>query len=154
MKTTSEPVLIQDPRLAAIRSDLRRVSIHDAAAVDRLARRRKIDPQQVRQLLSQGQPELAQMVAEVEPLAQRIAIRFHLKGLDGKETRQYIAFRLERAGAERPLFTEEALDLVWERSQGVPRVINTLCDLSLLEGLATKASLVDGHVVRRALLSL
>ena len=105
-------------------------------------------------LVLMGQPELAQMVAGVEPLAQRIAIRFPLKGLDGKETRQYIAFRLERAGAERPLFTEEALDLVWERTQGVPRVINTLCDLCLLEGFASKASVADGRVAQRALASL
>jgi type II secretory pathway predicted ATPase ExeA len=94
------------------------------------------------------------MVGAVEQFAQRIAIRFHLKSLDEKEARQYIAFRLQRAGAERPLFTAEALDLVWERTAGVPRVINTLCDLCLLEGLASKASVVDGRVVRRALASL
>lgn len=105
-------------------------------------------------LILMGQPELAQMVGEVEQFAQRIAIRFHLKGLDEKETRQYIAFRLDRAGAERPLFAEEALDLIWERTRGVPRLINTLCDLCLLEGFASKGSMVDGPVVRRALASL
>lgn len=105
-------------------------------------------------LVLMGQPELAEMLAGVEQFAQRIAIRFHLKALEGKETREYIAFRLQRAGAERPLFTEEALDLVWERTRGVPRVINTLCDLCLLEGFAAKASVVDGRIVRQALLSL
>lgn len=105
-------------------------------------------------LVLMGQPELAEMVGAVEQFAQRIAIRFHLQGLDEKETRQYIAFRLERAGAERPLFTEEALDLVWERTRGVPRLINTLCDLGLLEGFASRASIVDGPVVQRALASL
>lgn len=105
-------------------------------------------------LVLMGQPELTQMVGAVEQFAQRIAIRFHLKGLDEKEMRQYIAFRLERAGVERPLFTEEALELIWERTRGVPRLINTLCDLGLLEGFASRASIVDGPVVRRALASL
>ena len=105
-------------------------------------------------LVLMGQPELAEMLAGVEQFAQRIAIRFHLKALDGKETREYIAFRLQRAGAERPLFTEEALDLVWERTRGVPRIINTLCDLCLLEGFAAKATVVDGRIVRGALASL
>ena len=105
-------------------------------------------------LVLMGQPELAQMVGAVEQFAQRIAIRFHLKSLDEKEARQYIAFRLQRAGAERPLFTAEALDLVWERTAGGPRVINTLCDLCLLEGFASKASVVDGRIVRRALATL
>lgn len=104
-------------------------------------------------LVLMGQPELGEMVGAVEQFAQRIAIRFHLKGLEEKETRQYIAFRLERAGAERPLFTEEALDLVWGRTGGVPRLINTLCDLCLLEGFASRVSMVDGRVVRRALAS-
>ena len=105
-------------------------------------------------LVLMGQPELAGMVGGVEQFNQRIAIRFHLKGLDEKETREYVAFRLERAGAARPLFTEEALNLIWERTGGVPRVINTLCDLCLLEGFASKASVVDGRVARRALASL
>lgn len=105
-------------------------------------------------LVLMGQPELAEMVGAVEQFAQRIAIRFHLQGLDEKETRDYIAFRLKRAGADRLLFTEGALDLIWERTRGVPRLINTLCDLCLLEGFASKESMVEERVARRALASL
>jgi general secretion pathway protein A len=102
-------------------------------------------------LILMAQPEIKDVVSRIRQLDQRIAIRYTLRPLDQKETARYIGFRLERAGASRPLFTEEALAFVWEHSLGVPRSINTLCDLCLLDGYASGASTVDGTTVKRVI---
>jgi len=100
-------------------------------------------------LILMAQPEIKQIIGRLRQLDQRIAVRYHLHPLDQQETARYIKFRLERAGAARPLFSDEALALVWEHAEGVPRSINTLCDLCLLDGFASGARLVDGETVKR-----
>ncbi len=100
-------------------------------------------------LILMAQPEITAMIARIRQLEQRIAIRFHLTPLDQAETVQYVAHRLQKAGAERPLFSDEALQLVWQHTRGVPRSINTVCDLCLLEGYASRARLVDAALVKR-----
>jgi len=96
-----------------------------------------------------AQPEIKDIIKRIKQLDQRIAIRHHLKPLDQTETVHYIGFRLQRAGAKSLLFTDEALQCIWQDTQGVPRLINTLCDLCLLEGYATGASIYQatGHAV-------
>jgi general secretion pathway protein A len=96
-----------------------------------------------------AQPEITETVGRIRQLDQRIAIRHRLTPLDRAETSRYVDFRLQRAGAKRALFAEEALQLVWQQSEGVPRSINTLCDLCLLEGYATEATVVDAPLVTR-----
>ena len=93
-------------------------------------------------------------INRIKQLDQRIAIRHHLKPLDQTETVRYIGFRLQRAGAKSPLFTDEALQRIWQDTQGVPRLINTLCDLCLLEGYTTGARTVDASMVTRTSSSL
>jgi general secretion pathway protein A len=105
-------------------------------------------------LILMGQPEIKEMITPLTQLDQRIAIRYHLKPLDQFETSRYIGFRLQKAGAKRAFFADEALQLVWQQTGGVPRSINTLCDLCLLEGYATDAQVVDGTLVRRVIASL
>lgn len=100
-------------------------------------------------LILMAQPEIKEMIGRIRQLDQRIAIRYHLRPLDRTESSRYIQFRLEKAGAGRPLFTDEAMGLIWEQSQGVPRSINTLCDLCLLDGFSGSASIIDGPAVRR-----
>ena len=100
-------------------------------------------------LILMAQPEIKEMVGRIKQLDQRIAVRYHLRPLDQTETSHYVTFRLQKAGAKRPLFLEEALQLVWQKALGVPRTINTLCDLSLLEGYARRAQVVDAALVKR-----
>jgi general secretion pathway protein A len=100
-------------------------------------------------LILMAQPEIKEMVGRIKQLDQRIAVRYHLRPLDQTETAHYVTFRLQKAGAKRPLFLEEALQLVWQKALGVPRTINTLCDLSLLEGYARRAQVVDAALVKR-----
>jgi general secretion pathway protein A len=97
-----------------------------------------------------GQPEVREIIRRIPQFDQRIAIRHHLKHLDQSETGRYITFRLEKAGAKRSIFTGDALDAVWEYSQGIPRVVNTLCDTCLLDGYASEAKGVDAQQVKRA----
>jgi general secretion pathway protein A len=105
-------------------------------------------------LILMAQPEIKDIIGRIKQLDQRIAIRYHLKPLDQTETARYIGFRLQRAGASSLLFTEEALQRIWRDTLGVPRLINTLCDLCLLEGYATRAKIVDVPLVTRASSSL
>ncbi len=100
-------------------------------------------------LLLVGQPELQDRIAAIPQFDQRVAIRCHLTPLEVEESLQYITFRLKKAGATRGIFTEEAMRLIHQHARGIPRSINTLCDLCLLEGYAAKASAVDGAIVRR-----
>ncbi len=98
-----------------------------------------------------GQPELVARIAAIPPFDQRIAIRCHLGPLDAEETAHYIVFRLKKAGAARGIFTEEAVRLIHQAARGIPRNVNNLCDLCLLEGYAAKATAVDAALVRRVL---
>lgn len=100
-------------------------------------------------LILMAQPEIKDMIGRIKQLDQRIAIRHYLKPLDQAETSRYISFRLQKAGAKRPLFTEEALQFIWQNTQGVPRRINTLCDLCLLDGCVSGAQVVDAALVKR-----
>jgi general secretion pathway protein A len=100
-------------------------------------------------LILMAQPEVNDMIGRIPQLDQRIAIRHHLKPLDPTETARYIAYRLERAGAKQALFTDDAVQMVWQQTHGIPRTVNTLCDLCLLDGYANAATIVDGALVRR-----
>jgi hypothetical protein len=79
-------------------------------------------------------------------LAQRVAIHYHLKPLDQDETKEYIRFRLARAGG-RDIFTTSALDKLFDYTQGVPRRINTWCDLALVAGFAEDRHEIDGEFI-------
>ena len=100
-------------------------------------------------LLLVGQPELQDRIAAIPQLNQRIAIRCRLKPLNAEESAQYVAFRLKKAGATQGIFTEEAMRLIYQHARGIPRSINTLCDLCLLEGCIAKAPAVDAALVQR-----
>lgn len=98
-----------------------------------------------------GQPELLDRLTEeqLSHLSQRIAVRFHLSQLSREDTMQYILFRLNRAGAKsRVLFTEHALELVYEATGGNPRQINILCDNALLAAYGADRLTIDDSLIR------
>lgn len=94
-----------------------------------------------------GMPELDDNIAIDPPLQQRIAIKFKLKLLDNNATLNYIKHRMKVAGAAREIFSEAALDDIFNYSKGTPRLINTICDNALLEAFLTKKENVDAGVV-------
>ena len=108
--------------------------------------------QKLLQILLIGQPELQGMMAkpELRQLGQRITARYHLTPLSPEETAAYIEHRLEVAGCKRPLFTKSTLNLIHRLSDGIPRLINTICDRALLGAYGQKRMIVNRRLARRA----
>jgi type II secretory pathway predicted ATPase ExeA len=105
------------------------------------------------QIILAGQPELAQRLSRpgLAQLRQRIAIQARLDALPAGEVARYVRHRLQVAGREAPeLFTPEALELIAERSRGVPRLINNICFNALSLGCAVQHRQIDAGVVREA----
>jgi general secretion pathway protein A len=96
-----------------------------------------------------GQPELKNMIRKYKQLDQRIAIRYHLNPLNDIEAVNYILYRLDKAGVTEPIFTCEALEAIYHFSEGVPRVINNICDLSLLIGFSLKVKDIDEQIIKK-----
>ncbi|MBU4198351.1 MAG: AAA family ATPase [Verrucomicrobia bacterium] len=101
-------------------------------------------------LLFLGHLELAERVAGLKQFAQRIPITCTLHHFDSADTARYIQSRLAVAGRADPLFQEEALNLIHRNSGGIPRRINTLCDVSLALGYAQKSGRIDTNLVLEA----
>ncbi|MDI6687278.1 MAG: AAA family ATPase [Desulfobacterales bacterium] len=101
-----------------------------------------------------GQPELRDIVKGIEQLDQRIAIKYHLNPLDFEETVKYIVFRLKNAGLTRNIFTRQAVDEIYDYSQGVPRKINNVCDISLLIGFSSKEKVINSKIIKEAIKDL
>ena len=100
-----------------------------------------------------GQPELNERLDEDRflPLRQRIGIRFHLARFTPEETKQYIFFRLRAAGARHlNIFSEEAIALVHRKSQGLPRLINIICDHALLSGFSVESPVIGPELIKEA----
>jgi len=108
--------------------------------------------QKLLQIFLLGQPELRAMLAspELRQLNQRITARFHLKPLGTRETSAYVEHRIAVAGVDRPLFSRAALRAVHRCSGGVPRLINLICDRSLLGTAVSRQLQANPHIVRRA----
>lgn len=86
----------------------------------------------------------------VAALTELADLRVDLGPLDAPQTQAYIGEILRAAGCERGLFESEALEAIFERSHGVPRAINRLCDLSLLAAMSDGRTDVDTATVERA----
>lgn len=101
-------------------------------------------------LVLMGQPELNDRVMALKQFAQRISIKYHLGYFTAPQTAEYIRFRLKAAKCHKEIFGADALDMLFKQSGGVPRNINTLCDLCLLIGFMDRATVIDGKIVERA----
>ena len=86
------------------------------------------------QVILIGQTELQQKLKEnqLRQLAQRITARYHLLPLTLQESEYYIQHRLNVAGASYPIFETKLLKRIFKYSRGIPRLINLICDRSLL----------------------
>ena len=105
------------------------------------------------QLILVGQPELRAMVLapSMRQLAQRVAASFHLERMGDAMVRDYVAHRLQRAGGTGEEFTPEACDAVHAATQGVPRLINQLCDFAMLYAWSASARVVTEETVESVL---
>ncbi|MDH3620518.1 MAG: AAA family ATPase [Gammaproteobacteria bacterium] len=108
--------------------------------------------QKLLQIILIGQPELRELLArnDLRQLAQRITGRYHLEPLTSDETSSYIEHRLKVAGAVGEVFDSGAKKEVFRLSQGVPRLINVICDRALLGGYAKESRRINPRLVRQA----
>jgi general secretion pathway protein A len=112
--------------------------------------------QRLIQIVLIGQPELRQKLMEPrwEALRQRIVLSYHLGHLPAEDTPAYIAHRLKVAAADgdgHAVFAPEALAEIHAATDGVPRLINVLCDNALLTGYAKGAMTIDRPIVAEVL---
>jgi general secretion pathway protein A len=108
--------------------------------------------QKLLQIILIGQEELRDLLArnDLRQLAQRITARYHLKPLSRDETSSYIEHRLKVAGALGEVFDAGAKREIYRLSQGVPRVINVICDRALLGAYAQESRRVNPRLIRQA----
>ncbi len=108
--------------------------------------------QKLLQIILIGQPELRDVLArsDLRQLAQRITGRYHLEPLSRDETAKYIEHRLKVAGALTDIFDAGAKREVYSLSEGVPRLINVICDRALLGAYSLEMRQVNRRLVRRA----
>jgi general secretion pathway protein A len=104
------------------------------------------------QIILIGQPELRALLdqAELRQLAQRITGRYHLSPLSAEETAGYVKHRMRVAGATAEVFTPAALREIHRLSGGIPRVINVICDRTLLGAFTQEDHRAGAALVRQA----
>ena len=123
----------------------------------RLLSNLETDDRKLLQIVLIGQPELRDRLdrAELRQLRQRITVRYHIDPLDLRETEAYIRHRLSVAGSNgRPAFTPAALRALHRYSSGIPRMVNAVCDKTLLAGYVEERDLLGWWQVRRAIREL
>lgn len=97
-----------------------------------------------------GQPELRDRLSspDLDQLSQRITIRYHLTPLDAHDTHEYINHRLRQAAAGPPMvFGPELTGAVHERSGGLPRLINVICDAVLMAGYGEDRTVITAPLL-------
>lgn len=105
------------------------------------------------QIILVGQPELEEKLAqkELRQLAQRIQIYCKLNPLDGPEVEKYIQYRINRAGNNPVIaFEKAAVRELYKLSGGIPRIINTLCELSLLDAYSKETRVITRNIIQTA----
>ena len=124
----------------------------------RLLSNLETDQQKLVQIVLVGQPELAEILTSrsLRQLRQRIPGVLHMKNLQRSEVEEYIRFRLLTAGMTngRLVFTPEAQEAIYEYSDGIPRLINVLCDRVLIRGYLQKTMTISREMVEGGVLEL
>ncbi len=101
-----------------------------------------------------GLPELEENLKLDLPLAQRVALKYHLDAFDSTSCYRYIDHRLKLAGATREIFEDAAKEAIFNYSRGIPRVINTIADNALFEGYLLKASTIGSEIIENIAVDL
>lgn len=107
------------------------------------------DKDQLLQLILVGQPELRETLrrSDMEQMAQRVSVDYHLDALMEEETDAYIKHRLEIAGGDPDLFEPDARRFIHQQCDGIPRLINSLCDTALVYAYASQLIKITADVV-------
>jgi len=102
------------------------------------------------QIILMGQPELEKMLGgnRFTQLQQRFAVGVRLTRFDRQDTGEFIKHRMRTAGAQDDIFTEDAIDVIYDETKGVPRLISNICDACLVNAYAIGLGYVDSGIVR------
>ena len=117
----------------------------------------KMDSQSLATLVLVGPPDLRRtlQLSVHEAFTQRLAVRYHLGPLDLQETVGYIKHHVRIAGyTAGTLFTDEAIQRIFEYTKGIPRRINQVCTTALMAGLIDQKSVLDESTLRKAIADL
>lgn len=116
----------------------------------------QFDDKNLLSLILVGQPDLRKKLdlPSLLALKQRIGISYHLNPLNEDEVKAYLEFRIKAGGRDNPLFTDGAVTSIYRYSRGIPRVINGLANMALLEGLSRDATLIDENIIRAAAMEI
>jgi general secretion pathway protein A len=109
------------------------------------------------QMILSGQPELDAKLSlpEWRQLVQRISLKRYSTNLSEPDSYGYIRHRLAVAGYKgASLFSQEALQMIWEYSEGIPRKINILCDNALLIGYGLEEKKIGAEIIAEAIKDL
>jgi general secretion pathway protein A len=123
----------------------------------RLLSNLETDDRKLLQIVLMGQPELRDRLnnPRLRQLRQRITVRYHLPPLTRHEVSQYVQHRLQVSGGNGvPYFTRPALWRVYRYTQGIPRLVNAVCDKALLAGFVAQREKIDFRLVSRAVREL
>jgi general secretion pathway protein A len=123
----------------------------------RLLSNLELDDRKLLQIVLMGQPELRQRLNafKLRQLRQRITVRYHLSPLKLSELGHYVQHRLHVSGAKgAPYFSTAAFWRIFQYSQGVPRLVNAVCDKCLLAGYVQQRDTIDFGMVGVAIREL
>ena len=111
------------------------------------------DKDQLLQVILVGQPQLRDLLKrpELAQFSQRVGVDFFIPPLTEEEVTRYVRHRLQVAGREAPLFTDEALALIAQSTRGIPRSINILCDMVLVYGFGGDVQTIGADLVNEVL---
>jgi general secretion pathway protein A len=101
-------------------------------------------------LILSGHMDLTRHMAPFESLCQRLQLVWNLEPLTETQTLEYIHHRIRTAGGDIWLFEEVAVQMIYQASRGLPRLINNLCDVALMLGCADNASKFGKDLVQQA----
>jgi len=107
------------------------------------------------QIVLVGQPELLEKLklSALRQLTQRISVRYHILPLASNEVTEYIRHRLNIASKDhahpKAAFTPEAVELIFQASQGTPRLINIICDRALLAAFVKESNTIDKEIIEK-----
>jgi len=124
----------------------------------RLLSNLETEKEKILQIILVGQPELCDKLKlnSLRQLNQRVSVRYHIQPLERKELSAYIEHRLKIANSTRGLkdqlrFTDEAVDIIYQNSNGTPRMVNILCDRALLAGFTSETNRIDEHIIHKCI---
>ena len=127
---------------------------HELLEQVRLLSNLETDNRKLLQIVLMGQPELRDRLNDngLRQLRQRITVRFHLRPLNRAEVWPYVRHRLQVAGSNgAPSFTMGAMWRIFRYTQGIPRMVNAVCDKCLLAGFVNKRMKIDFDLAGQAI---